>query len=308
MKYVFAQLLFLLPAQLSFSQTMQAIRYRDKVFDKVSVQKNIEYATGKDVKRKYRRFDFYEPTGDSSAIRPLIIWMHGGGFKFGSKNSKEIKIWGNEFAQRGYAFAAINYRLSKKRPLFKFNDLVAGCADAVTDTKKAIQFFKQHYQQFAIDTGKIVLGGNSAGGMVALQTVYASVYDLDTLSKNNITTTAAQNFNEEKTAAIINFWGAIFNVDWLKRADVPIVSVHGRKDKTVPVDHKGTAFFGSEAIHAKADTLQIPNNLKIYEDYGHELQKKFNPLFRSNSTKRRWKEAAGFSAEFLLRTLFNNGL
>jgi hypothetical protein len=57
---------------------MQAIRYKYKVFDKVSVQKNIEYVASKDMKRKHRRFDFYELAGDSSVIRPLIIWMHGG--------------------------------------------------------------------------------------------------------------------------------------------------------------------------------------------------------------------------------------
>jgi hypothetical protein len=56
-------------------------------------------------------------------------------------------------------------------------------------------------------------------------------------------------------------------------------------------------------IHEKADSLHIPNDIKIYEDYAHELKKHFNPFLTGSKTKKRWGEAAGFAAGFLYSTL-----
>jgi hypothetical protein len=107
-------------------------------------------------------------------------------------------------------------------------------------------------------------------------------------------------------AAVVNFWGGIFHIDWLQNARVPIVSVHGKKDGIVPYDHKGYPLYGSFAIHRTADSLHIPNQLKTYDDYSHELQKHFNPFIVSGPTKKRWLEAGQFAADFLYRELFKD--
>lgn len=300
MRYTIISLIFLLSAINCFSQ---AVRYRDPIFRSINVQKDLLYDSNNNIKVKYRQLDFYEPANDSSAKRPLIIWLHGGGFKFGTKNAKEIKIWCNEFAQRGYAVAAVNYKLSKKHPITQFKDLVEACYDNVTDVKNATAFFKLQAQQFKVDTTKIIIGGNSAGGVIALQSVYSNAADTQNVIDSNKAIANTGSYNAEHFAAVINFWGAMFNVDWLSRTNTAIISVHGAKDRIVPIDHKGVAFFGSLAIHNKADTLHIPNDIKIYDGYAHELQKHFNPFFRSSNTKQRWKEAAQFSAGFLYKTL-----
>lgn len=205
------------------------VKCKDFVFEKVQVQKDLQYATGPGNTR-YSRFDFYEAAGDSSAGRPLIIWLHGGGFKFGNKKSGGLPLWSKTFARRGYVCASINYRLSKRHPLKNFADLVQGCADAVEDVHKAIRFFKQHCSQFRIDTNRIIVGGNSAGGMIALQAVYSSAAELAQLAHmGDSTSAAAHRHNPEHIAAVINYWGAIFDLQWLQNARVPIVSVHGKK-------------------------------------------------------------------------------
>ncbi len=303
MKYLIAVVFCSFIASSLFSQN-NFVRYKDPVFEKVSVTKNLLYDTNENIKRKYRQCDVYKPENDSLPQQPLIIWVHGGGFKYGTKNAKEIKIWGKAFAQRGYVFAAINYRLSKKNTLKNFRNLVEACYIDVDDVKEAASFFKTHAQQFNIDTTKIIVGGNSAGGVIALQSVYSNIDDIQNVIDSNKVIENTGKYNPENFAAIINFWGAIFNDDWLMRTKVPIVSVHGAKDRTVPVDHRGVAFFGSAAIHKKADALHITNDIKIYTNYAHELQKHFNPFFRSESTIRRWKEAAQFAADFLYNTLF----
>jgi hypothetical protein len=105
-------------------------------------------------------------------------------------------------------------------------------------------------------------------------------------------------------AAVVNFWGGIFQPDWLKNARVPIVSVHGQQDNIVPYDHRGFPLYGSGAIHRFADSLHIPNRLKTYNEYSHELQVRFNPVVASRSTQKRWLEAAHFAADFLYEELF----
>src|SRR5688572_18545884 len=67
--------------------------YKDKVFFELAIQKNLSYTTNipSQAKKKSYQFDLYESSMDSSTARPLIIWMHGGGFKFGSKRAKGIR-------------------------------------------------------------------------------------------------------------------------------------------------------------------------------------------------------------------------
>jgi hypothetical protein len=105
-------------------------------------------------------------------------------------------------------------------------------------------------------------------------------------------------------AAVVNFWGGIFDPDWLGNARVPIVSVHGRLDNIVPYDHRGFPLYGSAAIHRVADSLGIPNRLKTYDEYSHELQRRFNPVIASRLTQKRWLEAAQFAVDFLYEELF----
>ena len=200
--------------------------------------------------------------------------------------------------------ATLNYKLSEKHPVRKFEDLVEACYDAVDEMHIAINYFRENANKFNIDTNEIILGGNSAGAVITLQTVYSNRADLQNVIDSNKMIANTGNYNPLNIAAVINFWGALFDDNWLNRTNVPIVSVAGAKDKIVPIDTKGVAFFGALAIHRKADSLHISNGIKIYEEYSHELQKRFNPFFRSDATIERWKEAAAFSANFLYETLF----
>jgi hypothetical protein len=97
---------------------------------------------------------------------------------------------------------------------------------------------------------------------------------------------------------VINFWGALFDTRWLANARVPIVSVHGGRDKIV-IPGRSNLFAGSEAIHESADSLAIPNRVRIFGGYSHELQRPFNPLWSGGGAHRRWREAGQFAADFL---------
>ena len=290
------------------AQMSGLVKYKDDVFSAITVRKNLSYGSGDSAGKRNRRtlFDLYQPKDDGTGLRPLIIWMHGGGFKFGSKEAAGIKLWSTTFAHRGYVCAAINYRMSGKVLSLHFNDLVKGCYGAVQDAQTAIAWFRANAVRLRIDTNRIVLAGNSAGGMIALQAAYSSNAEMLGLIGNDDSSLVSHVIDAGHIAAVVNFWGGIFHIDWLQNARVPIVSVHGKKDGIVPYDHKGYPLYGSFAIHRTADSLHIPNQLKTYDDYSHELQKHFNPFIVSGPTKKRWLEAGQFAADFLYRELFKD--
>lgn len=282
-------------------------RYKDRVFSGYTVEKKLSYGG-------HRRFDLYQPAGDSNTRRPLIIWIHGGGFKFGSRHAAGIRLWCRSFAERGYVCAAIDYQLGKKNFNFSFTDLTGNCLTAVRDVRNAVAYFKASATRWNIDTTRIILAGNSAGGILALQAVYSNDSELQKLPPTKEAATPGWDaralsgeVNTIGIAAIVNYWGGLFDTLWLRQARVPIVSAHGDKDNIVPYDHKGYPLFGSLPIHRMADALGIPNALKTYNGYSHELQRHFFPLIAGHGTKKRWRDAGQFTADFLYTTLWAAG-
>jgi acetyl esterase/lipase len=290
--------LFLLLYSVTLTASAQT-RYKDRVFSGYTVEKKLSYS-------EHQRFDLYQPKGDTSTRRPLMIWIHGGGFKFGSRRAAGIRLWCRSFAERGYVCAAIDYQLGKKNFNFSFTDLIGSCLAAGQDVRHAVAYFKVNAARWNLDTTRIILAGNSAGGILALQAVYSNDSELQKLPPTKAAATPgwdaralAGEVNTMGIAAIVNYWGGIFDTLWLRQARVPIVSVHGDRDKIVPYDHKGYPLFGSLPIHRMADALDIPNALKTYNGYSHELQKHFFPLFAGHGTKKRWRDAGQFTADFL---------
>jgi len=286
------------------AQTVKPVKFKDIIFTDITIDKDLSFnPDASPTEKKSFLFDLYRPKDGHSAPRPLIIWMHGGGFKLGTKEAKGIKLWSKTFAQRGYVCAAINYRLNKKDLRFNFNELQKGCYYAVQDLKTAIEYFKKYHTEYNIDPDKIILAGNSAGGLMALQAAYST--DAELAKMAGINDTSANHHGILKVAGVINFWGAIFDLNWLNNARVPIVSVLGNKDNIMPPTHKSFPLYGGIDIHEKADALGISNQLKVFDGYSHELQKHFNPFFSGGKgTQKRWLEAGQFAADFLYNSLF----
>jgi acetyl esterase/lipase len=281
------------------------LKYRDLVFESSKRTKNVYYGEPGNSRPKAYLMDIYDPAGDSAVNRPVIVLMHGGGFKLGSKNISRMKIWGRRFARMGYVCVSINYRLSKKKPLSRFNDLVEGCMEANNDASLAIKYLKDNCLKLRLDTTKVIMAGHSAGAMIALQTVYSSQAEMQHLLDPAFAIPGDHDHNLEQVAAVVNFWGAIYDTGWIANSRVPIVSVHGSKDRVVPINFDDKPMYGSAAIHREANRLKIPNNLKIYQGKGHELQRHFNPLYAGPVARKRWREAADFAAAFLYQELFS---
>lgn len=101
----------------------------------------------------------YEPKGVNNEKLPLLIYLHGGGWTFGSLNS--CARYCNAITEHGgLKVLAVDYRLAPEHPF------PAGLDDCVN----AVNYAICHAEELGIDTSRISVGGDSSGGNLALAT------------------------------------------------------------------------------------------------------------------------------------------
>ena len=133
------------------------------------------------------RLDFYEPT-QRRQERPLIVWVHGGAWRSGTKSGVPIV----KLREQGFAIASVDYRLS---PVAKF-------PAQIHDIKSAIRFLRTNADRFGVDANRFVLAGSSAGGHLA---VLAAVSDGVPELSGNLGVT--ENISSS-VQAVVSYFGA----------------------------------------------------------------------------------------------------
>lgn len=131
-----------------------------------------DYGAQSPVTREAFAYDFFPATADASSPAPLLVWVHGGAWRFGTNQALRdtiLRTPGGEqpntqalmraaFQQAGWAVASINYRYSHQA-------LFPG---ALHDVKEAVRFFRANAHEFGIDPQRIAVAGGSAGGHLSM--------------------------------------------------------------------------------------------------------------------------------------------
>lgn len=105
-----------------------------------------------------QQLDFWRPA-NASGKAPLVLFVHGGGWKRGSKDNAASRWAPTHFPAQGYAYAAIDYRLVPQ----------ASVEQQAEDVAHALKFLLERADQLGIDRSHVVLMGHSAGAhLVAL--------------------------------------------------------------------------------------------------------------------------------------------
>lgn len=111
-----------------------------------------------------QKLDLYLP--EQGEDFPLIIWVHGGAFRMGSKEDKVPLA----YLAAGYAVASINYRLSQ-HAIFPAQ---------IEDCKAAVRWLRAQAQRFNLDPRRFGAWGESAGGhLVAMLGVTGAVKEFE---------------------------------------------------------------------------------------------------------------------------------
>ncbi|MFM7376985.1 MAG: alpha/beta hydrolase [Erythrobacter sp.] len=101
--------------------------------------------------------DLWVPEGADKA--PLVLFVHGGGWKRGSKDNAMGRAMPAHMIEQGYAFASIDYRLVH----------AATVEQQAADVAAALAHLLENADWLGIDRSRVVLTGHSAGAhLVAL--------------------------------------------------------------------------------------------------------------------------------------------
>jgi acetyl esterase/lipase len=183
--------------------------------------------------------DLYLPN-DTPGPYPCIVAIHGGGFIFGDKREDQVNA-PVEAVRRGYAVAAMNYRMADEA-LFPA---------AVQDVKAAIRFLRAQAERFELDPARFAAWGNSAGGYLAVMAgVTGTVSAFDDPALGNAT-------QRSHVQAVIDWFGP---VDFRSQDAELRASGKGRPVHDLP-DSPESLFLGIRLPDASEDLLRRTNPL-----------------------------------------------
>ncbi len=125
-----------------------------------SAKKKPTHANVKYGEHERQVFDIW--LADSSKPTPLAIYIHGGGFKSGSKEKLKSDSL-SELLKAGISVASINYRLLTTHPL----------PTAHHDAQRALQQMRSRADEWNIDKTRIAAFGGSAGAQICMWLAYS---------------------------------------------------------------------------------------------------------------------------------------
>ena len=249
--------------------------------------------------------DVYQPDNDSGN-RPVFMFIHGGGFKGGTKTKPEIVEMADYFASRGWVFVSVDYRtasdlgtidgLSSEEVLdfytgiaplewIEFSLAGAETPDQVAqsvamyaaqrDSKAALRWLVANAATYNINTDYISVGGASAGAITAITLGASELEDFrDEILLTDDPTLASTNLDTGYSVqSVVWFWGARIKLQ-LFEAIYGLNRFDG-SDPELFMAHgtadvnPATPFSEATEVQAIYDPLGVHNELAPLEGKGH---------------------------------------
>lgn len=241
-------LLLLLSVQFTpaaFAQLSPTATWATHAANQYTVVPNVTYLVANNYEAK---LDVYKRR-DAAGPQPTLIWIHGGGWVAGTKESALMSLM--PWFEMGWNVVNVEYRLGR----------VSLAPAAVEDCLCALRWVAANAKQHDFDVTKLVVSGDSAGGHLALTT--------GMIPESAGFDRQCPGVPLPKVAAIVNWYGITdvadlldgpnrrsYAVAWLgsmpDRAEVakrvspmqfirpglpPVLTIHGDADPTVPYQH-----------------------------------------------------------------------
>lgn len=235
-----------------------------KLRAEMKVLSDLEYAR---VEGQSLKLDLYMPENTETSP-PLIVWIHGGGWTRGDKQSVNPAVM--RLVVDGYAVASINYRLGG---LYLHPKQIHDC-------KGAIRWLRANVDKYGYSTERIAVAGGSAGAHLALLLGLSSgesvlegivggnlgesskvdaIIDLSGVSSIPDLIVSRPDFKKKKSDELIR---SASPVEYLGKGDPPVLIVHGDSDQIVPVNQ-------GQILHDRYQELGLDSTLHIIPGAGH---------------------------------------
>lgn len=202
----------------------------------------------------------------SADLKPILLFFHGGGWTSGNKISRSLFLM--PYIQKGYAVVTADYRHLDAATL----------PEIVEDTRAALYWVYAHTDQYKLDTNRILVSGESAGGHLALMNGVLSGSPLfvpDSLQRFSFRVAGVINwFGVADLSQAYPLWDSAFQVlvagrdiadrqallkkcspvTYINAQTVPVLTIHGSEDRAAEY---------SQAIllHRLLDQNKVKNKL-----------------------------------------------
>jgi para-nitrobenzyl esterase len=235
-----AVLAFIFAAHNANAQCNVAGRYIDTIFTGYTLD-SVTYSD-----TFAQKMDIYQPIGDTSSSRPLVVLAHGGSFIGGTREDDvTITELCADLASKGYVTASIDYRLTSVLGMADSTTAITEVMQSISDFKAAVRYFyKDVYtngNSYKIDTARIFIGGNSAGAVSAVHYAYIdSIQMVPAYLQGIINANGGLEGNSgnpgysSKIRGVVNLAGGLNHPEWITACSLPIVSAQGTADNVVP--------------------------------------------------------------------------
>ena len=249
-------------------------RYLDEVFEKTS-KKTVMYL---DKGHEKLSMDIFTPANDTSKNRPVMLYVHGGGFSGGKRDLPNHVKFCEMLARKGYVAITMSYSLVMKGKSFSCDQLaevkVRTFRSVAQDIAYATHYLIENKNELGINDSKIVLAGSSAGAEAVLHAAYwKSSWQQD----NKIILD-----NSFQYGGVVSMAGAMVDIKMINTASaIPTQLFHGTCDNLVPYatashhycdyDKPGyLILYGAKSIANRLDELQKSYYLVTGCNGGHE--------------------------------------
>lgn len=222
--------------------------------------------------------DVYYPADGSvtkvdGVDKPTILFVFGGGFKGGRRDTDSARRWFKILADEGYTVAAIDYRLGLKDAtevgLKQAGLLYHAIQIAVEDLFSATNFIIANRDEVDIDPDNIVIAGSSAGAITVLQA------DYEICNGTELASVLPEGF---RYAGVMSFSGAVFSrngaVRYRLHEPSPTLMFHGTADGIVPYKQIrlfNQAFQGTGVISKEFIRKGYDYNVYRFDGNSHEI-------------------------------------
>jgi acetyl esterase/lipase len=243
-------------------------RNRSPASDSMPVKKSTHPYANNDNPRQ--SVDVYQPVSRKGPRLPLLIFIHGGGWRSGSKDSGARHL--SEYVGSGrYVGASIGYRLTGE----------AQWPSQIHDCKAAIRYLKANAATFGIDVDKIAVFGTSAGGhLSSMIAVSGNTPDLEGrigrhLKQTSSVTCAISYFGPTNFLRMDDYPGSM-NHDAANSPESLLIGTPIQLDKSATQRANPVSYVDKDDppmlfIHGTDDPL-VPYNQSVL------LSKRLNPL------------------------------
>jgi hypothetical protein len=209
--------------------------------------------------------DFWQAQSDEPT--PLAIYIHGGGFRNGSKDGISSKMR-QELLEAKISVAALNYRLVDQAPLPAAHD----------DCRRALQFLRSKSEEWRLDKTRVGAFGGSAGAQLCM---YLGFHDE---MANPDSDDPVERESTRLTCIATNGGQTTMDVDWWQK-HIPDYTVPHR-DFLEGYGVKTQEEFQKKAAQVSALSLISKDDPPIYMSY---IMRPDDSVPADSEQARRWK-------------------